>query len=213
MLRSNSGQSLESRLNDTSDPCSDGESNSSGCSSGNNGSLMQITANGQESTQRQQPQQDTTDSVTDQFPFLNIEANRRGLENALEQANNLFSKGSLDESVAWFSKAIWLVQRGLVSGVPVRFRATLHANRALAFLKQQKWLEAKMDCSAALALNEGNVKARYRRSLAFVEMGRQGEALQDIDQVIKQTPDPTTNMEAMKLRDRIVRLQRLSQPM
>ena len=88
-----------------------------------------------------------------------------------------------------------------------QLRSILHSNRAFAYVKLKKWAEAEADCSAALALNKGNTKARYRRSMAYVELGRHSEALQDVDQVVKEMPDPNNNKEAMDLRERILQLQ------
>merc|ERR1719474_1540136 len=53
------------------------------------------------------------------------------------------------------------------------------ANRAMVYLKMQKWEEAEKDCSTALDINPKYAKAFDRRGQARVELKRYKEANED----------------------------------
>merc|ERR1712232_817262 len=108
----------------------------------------------------------TSSKEPEMFPEIVVEHSRQGIEKAKSHANTLFSQGSLEESVRWFSKGVWLVESKRVTDVPSDLQSILHSNRAFAYIKLKKWVEAEEDCSAALALNAKNTKAKYRRSMA-----------------------------------------------
>ena len=82
---------------------------------------------------------DSDTTAQDLFPDIAIECSKEGIEKGKEIANALFAKGSVEESVRWFSKCIQLVDAGKVTGVPGTMRSVLHSNRAFAYLKLQKW--------------------------------------------------------------------------
>lgn len=137
------------------------------------------------------------------FPDIRIELSAAGIQKAKEQGNVLFAQGSMQESVRWFSKAIWLVTTGRVKDVPEDVRSILHSNRSFAYIRLCKWAEAEADGSAALALNGQNRKARYRRALALLELGRLEAALEDADAVLEEVTEPAALREARELRQRI----------
>merc|ERR1712187_504670 len=88
-----------------------------------------------------------------------------------------------------------------------------HSNRAFAYVKLKKWTEAEDDCSTALTINAKNTKAKYRRAMARYELGKDEAALQDVDQVLKELPDPSSNKEAAALKNQIkVRLEKAAKP-
>merc|ERR1712151_1465590 len=83
----------------------------------------------------------------------------------------------------------------------------------MGYVKLKKWAEAEEDCSAALGINAKNTKAKYRRAMARYELGKDKEALQDVDEVLKELPDPSSNKEAVALKDQIkARLEKASKP-
>merc|ERR1712048_1526594 len=56
-------------------------------------------------------------------------------------------------------------------------------------------------------------KAKYRRAVARYELGKDKEALQDVDEVLKELPDPGSNKEAVALKDQIkARLEKVAKP-
>jgi len=127
----------------------------------------------------------------------------QGIEKAKTQANSLFSQGSLEESVRWFSKALWTVDSKRAADVSGDLHSVLHSNRAFAYLKLGHWAKADVDCTAALALNDRNTKAKYRRAAARFELGQLEPALRDVDQVLQELPDPNSNREAVMLKQKI----------
>lgn len=64
----------------------------------------------------------------------------------------------------------------------------VHTNRAAAYLKASMWVDAEMDCTAALDLHPTAnlaVKALMRRSAARIELKRYSEALEDVDAALE----------------------------
>merc|ERR1712060_705880 len=119
---------------------------------------------------------DKPDETLDIFPDIKIEVSRQGIENAKAHANNLFSQGSFEESVRWFSKAVWLVESKQIGDVSADLHSILHSNRAFSYIKLKKWQEAEQDCTKALVLNNKNTKATFRRALANYELGNFDDA-------------------------------------
>jgi tetratricopeptide (TPR) repeat protein len=61
-------------------------------------------------------------------------------------------------------------------------------NRALTYLKLQKFSEAAADCSSVLAADSKNVKALLRRAAANEGLGQQQQALDDLQQALQLQP-------------------------
>lgn len=73
---------------------------------------------------------------------------------------------------------------GLASDVRVGVLACV-GNRSQAFMKLGKTKEAIRDCSVALAIDGGNVKALYRRAVCFESTGKIREALTDASRALQ----------------------------
>jgi len=110
-----------------------------------------------------------------------------GIEKAKNEANKLFSQGKVEEAVRWFSKGIWVAETH-VKDAPADMRSILHSNRSFACIKLKRWAEAEEDCSAAMAINSTNTKAKYRRAMARFELGKLESALQDVETTLKELP-------------------------
>jgi len=151
--------------------------------------------------------QNATQNPENRLEDVKVDANTGGLRSALMQAVSLHASERIDDAVALLSKAIWLVQSEQVVDVPAELHSTLYSHRAWAFTEMEKWPEAEKDGTAAVALNSGNTFGRHSRAAAYVEMERYSEALDDIDQVLKETTDPTLKKDAMALRELTIRLQ------
>ena len=67
--------------------------------------------------------------------------------------------------------------------------AILPANRAMAYLKTESWRQADTDCSLALSLNDGYVKAYQRRAMARKNLKEYAEALEDLNHVLLLEPN------------------------
>ena len=82
--------------------------------------------------------------------------------------------GDFEEALAYYSRSISLV----------RTAASVN-NRALTYLRLEKWKKAEQDCNEVLKLEKNNVKARLRRASALKELNRYEEAKKDLDFVLE----------------------------
>eukprot|EP00933_Yihiella_yeosuensis_P068254 TRINITY_DN7369_c0_g1_i4.p1 TRINITY_DN7369_c0_g1~~TRINITY_DN7369_c0_g1_i4.p1 ORF type:complete len:968 (-),score=280.72 TRINITY_DN7369_c0_g1_i4:521-3040(-) len=140
--------------------------------------------------------------IGDPHPEIRVEATKQGVENAKNTANSLFAQGKVAESVKWFTKAIWIVEAKKVD-ISADLHSILHSNRSFAHIKERCWSEAEADCSSALKFNCKNTKAKYRRAMARFELGKLESALEDLEAVLKELPDPNGNKEALELKQKI----------
>lgn len=62
---------------------------------------------------------------TEPYPDIQLEPTLAGAEKAKQRANELFQKGEVAESVRWFSKAIWLLDSGTISGDAAMLRRNI----------------------------------------------------------------------------------------
>ena len=67
--------------------------------------------------------------------------------------------------------------------------AILPANRAMAYLKTESWIQADTDCSLALLLDDGYVKAYQRRAMARKNLKEYAKALEDLNHVLLLEPN------------------------
>ncbi|XP_057691236.1 sperm-associated antigen 1-like isoform X2 [Corythoichthys intestinalis] len=65
----------------------------------------------------------------------------------------------------------------------------IYTNRALCYLKLERFSEAKQDCDAALKLEPGNKKAFYRRALANKGLKDYLACSTDLQEVLQQDPN------------------------
>ena len=70
-----------------------------------------------------------------------------------------------------------------------RKNAILLANRAMAYLKTESWRQADTDCSLALSLDDGYVKAYQRRATARKNLKDYAKALEDLNCVLLLEPN------------------------
>ncbi|KAI5122439.1 hypothetical protein M0805_008752 [Coniferiporia weirii] len=96
-----------------------------------------------------------------------------------EQGNSAFKAGNYPEAVGHYSAAI------LADGTD----PTLPLNRAAAYLKLGKNVDAERDCSNVLHLRPGHVKALYRRAQARIELEKLDEAKKDLLDALKIEPN------------------------
>ncbi|KAF1401136.1 Sperm-associated antigen 1, partial [Spheniscus humboldti] len=73
------------------------------------------------------------------------------------EGNDFVKKGKYEEAVNKYSECIKLNTK----------ECTIYTNRALCYLKLYKYEEAKQDCDHVLQIEDSNIKAFYRRALAY----------------------------------------------
>ncbi|KAG7474950.1 sperm-associated antigen 1 [Solea senegalensis] len=99
---------------------------------------------------------------------------------ALKQEGNEFvKKGQHQEAVGKYSECLKLKPED----------CAIYTNRALCYLKLEKFTEAKLDCDAALKLEPTNKKAFYRRALAFKGLKDYLACSTDLQEVLQQDPN------------------------
>lgn len=94
-----------------------------------------------------------------------------------DQGNQLFQAQYYDDAISCYSQSI-----------DAHPTAVAYANRAMAFLKLAKPLEAEADCAAALQLDPSYVKAWHRRGTARRQLGKLVEAAADFEEVLRLEP-------------------------
>jgi tetratricopeptide (TPR) repeat protein len=95
-----------------------------------------------------------------------------------DKGNELFNQGKHKEAVECYTRGAQLDPTNPV----------LPANRAMANLKLQRYMEAEADCTLAITLDPRYVKAYHRRGLARQGMGAYDEAIKDFEYVLKLEP-------------------------
>ncbi|XP_016974782.1 RNA polymerase II-associated protein 3 [Drosophila rhopaloa] len=107
-----------------------------------------------------------------------------------DRGNNYVKQAEYDKAIVAYSAAI-----GVYSHDPIYF-----INRALCYLKQERFEMCVEDCEAAISLDKLCVKAYYRRMQANESLGLNMEALKDCTTVLAIEPK---NIEAKKSLARI----------
>ena len=82
--------------------------------------------------------------------------------------------GDFEEALIYYSRSISLA----------RTAASVN-NRALAYLRLDRYKEALEDCDQVLSLEKENIKAKLRRATALKELSRLEEAKKDLDFVLE----------------------------
>ncbi|CAI2186949.1 18465_t:CDS:10 [Funneliformis geosporum] len=103
------------------------------------------------------------------------------LEQALQEketGNVFFKKGNHSKAIEHYGKAMELDPKEAVYVI----------NRAMAYLKLQKWEDAELDCTIGLMLHPDNTKALWRRGIARRELGKLEEAKKDLQDALHLEP-------------------------
>ncbi|THH11664.1 hypothetical protein EW145_g495 [Phellinidium pouzarii] len=105
-------------------------------------------------------------------------------QKAKERGNAAFRTENFPEAVGHYSAAI----------AADRTDPTLPLNRAAAYLKLGKNVDAERDCSTVLRLKPGHVKALYRRAQARTELEKLDEAKKDLLDALQIEPNNDTDV-------------------
>ena len=108
-------------------------------------------------------------------------------DEAKDKGNRLFKQGDYVGAVAAYSTVyLELKDHDLASHRTLYF--ALLTNRALCYLSTKKWELCRKDCNAALAIDQTNAKAWYRRALALHQLNQIKKAIQDLKQLLTLEP-------------------------
>ncbi|KAI8803143.1 hypothetical protein BJ742DRAFT_830657 [Cladochytrium replicatum] len=114
----------------------------------------------------------------------NSKTSANATESAIEKekGNLLFKKGSYNKAATCYGNAMKLDPTNPI----------LPTNRAMAYLKLERYDDAEKDCTTALALDPKSVKALWRRGIARRELGRSDEARKDLELALVLEPSNKT---------------------
>jgi tetratricopeptide (TPR) repeat protein len=136
------------------------------------------------------------------------------MEKALElktQANGEFTAGNIQQAVALFHQAL-LYAKGLDANISSvvgmgeaseqersikTFLSTLYSNLAACHVKLQRWDRAIVACNEALKHDNGNIKAKFRLSQAYLSSGDVDRAQTLLDELQKEQPNDAAVRNAM----------------
>ncbi|KAJ3413513.1 Sperm associated antigen 1 [Chytridiales sp. JEL 0842] len=104
------------------------------------------------------------------------------------KGNDAFKAGDYQDAVDFYTRSLKLVKR-----------ANLYTNRAVAYLKIKEYQKAEDDATAAIEMNDPQflLKAYLRRAAAREKRGKYIDALQDLDEALRLSPN---HKEALQLR-------------
>ncbi|XP_060067048.1 sperm-associated antigen 1-like [Ylistrum balloti] len=94
-----------------------------------------------------------------------------------DKGNEAYRAGDYEEAILYYSRSISLMQ----------IAASIN-NRALAYLKIQKWDKALFDCRVVLDMEPNNIKALLRRGSAFKGKKEYGKARADFQRALELEP-------------------------
>ncbi|XP_065063184.1 sperm-associated antigen 1-like [Rhopilema esculentum] len=105
------------------------------------------------------------------------------------KGNEAFKAGDFNEALVYYNRSIFLQQS------PVLFN-----NRAITYIKLERFEDAIKDCNKVLAEEPDNFKAFLRRGIALKSLKRFKQALHDFKTVLELAP---TNKRAQSLADEV----------
>ncbi|XP_053736390.1 sperm-associated antigen 1-like [Synchiropus splendidus] len=95
-----------------------------------------------------------------------------------QDGNEFVKKGHFQDALGKYTECLKLKPE----------ECAIYTNRALCYLKQERFAEAKADCDAALKLEPTNKKAFYRRALANKGLQDYQACSSDLQEVLRQDP-------------------------
>jgi len=101
------------------------------------------------------------------------------LKRIKEEGNEQFKAGNFDQSYELYSEAL------LIDPVNKITNAKIYFNRATVSAKLGKHTDSIADCSKALELDSGYLKALLRRAKSYMETEKYEEAVRDYEKVLK----------------------------
>jgi len=105
------------------------------------------------------------------------------------EGNELFKKARYEIAIEKYTRAIELI------GIPPKtdenrsISIDCHNNRAVCWMQQQNYRQVIADCSQVLEFDVSNLKALFRRAMAFEGLEKYRSALEDIRTCCQKKPD------------------------
>jgi len=127
------------------------------------------------------------------------------------QGNKLFKESRYEDAIQEYSKAIDTIGSSPKSDSDRSILIDCHNNRAVCWMQQQAYRQVIADCSAVLELDDGNLKALFRRAMAFEGLEKYRSALEDIRSCCCKKPDwAAANKAQHRIGNAVRRLKQMS---
>nr|XP_060633534.1 RNA polymerase II-associated protein 3 [Anolis sagrei ordinatus] len=135
------------------------------------------------------------DAVKEDVKQIEVEQLKQKAVAEKDLGNGYFKEGKYEAAIECYT-------RGMAADGA---NALLPANRAMAYLKIQKYIEAEEDCTKAVLLDSSYSKAYARRGTARTALGKLQEALQDFETVLNLEPGNKQAInEIMKIKNELI---------
>ncbi|XP_076593770.1 sperm-associated antigen 1A isoform X2 [Chaetodon auriga] len=96
-----------------------------------------------------------------------------------QEGNDFVKKGQFEDALGKYTECLKIKPE----------ECAIYTNRALCYLKMERFTEAKQDCDAALKLEPTNKKAFYRRAMANKGLKDYLACSSDLQEVLQQDPN------------------------
>ncbi|KAH7546081.1 hypothetical protein FEM48_Zijuj01G0162900 [Ziziphus jujuba var. spinosa] len=149
-----------------------------------------LQAQQQQRQSRQHQEEDQLQREDEQIVSQNDDEELR--QKALAQANDaklegnkLYVDGQYEEALSQYELALQFAPEMASS---VEIRSTCYSNRAICFLKMEKYEDTIKECTKALGLNPSYMKALVRRAEAHEKLEHFEEAISDMKKILELDP-------------------------
>lgn len=105
------------------------------------------------------------------------------------EGNALFKSARYEDAIVQYTKAVQGVGDEPKNDEEKAILVDCHNNRAVCYMQQQNYRQVIQDCTSALDVEPGNLKALFRRSMAFEGLEKYRSALSDIRECCVKKPD------------------------
>lgn len=105
------------------------------------------------------------------------------------EGNELFKQSRYEDAIEKYTKAVEITSDEPKDDTDRAIAVDCFNNRAVCWMQQQNYRQVISDCSTVLQLDEGNLKALFRRAMAFEGLEKYRSALEDIRACCVKKPD------------------------
>jgi len=105
------------------------------------------------------------------------------------EGNELFKQSRYEDAIEKYTKALEITTDDPKNDADRAIAIDCLNNRAVCWMQQQNYRQVIADCSGVLALDENNLKALFRRAMAFDGLEKYRSALEDIRACCVRKPD------------------------
>ncbi|KAI5729149.1 hypothetical protein M8J77_026099 [Diaphorina citri] len=121
------------------------------------------------------PDEETVQKYKKKLESFSVDERQAEFDKEKNQGNECFNRSRYETAIHHYTKAILCDPSSAVA----------YSNRAMAFLKVNKYSQVLEDCNEALRIDPNYTKAKYRRGLALHHKNFFAEALQDFEDVVR----------------------------